>query len=381
MSDALKEIRQLPIKPRLRVIQKAEDSESNTAQDCARCPHMHKCWNMQKTPSDSVLTVNLLVCRLKLGIKPNRSAKLLLRMLRPKVIKTAQWILRSVHPFTVDLDEVIADLEAVCIETLLEKYELGGNAWPLRYLFGKPNGGVRVWAMKYANKVRREGYTHYQYGSFTDEDGNDLEWKLKAANARITAGRVMASYPGSRPLGSGAPAEAEPDPERDEQHSQAIATVEDGISLSLSEYRVMRFCLTHAHTFENPRSPITGLHGFLAAHTGVVRQNISRYYRNASYKLVEFAGLTEQTLRARNIDASVVDKARRKRWMYGVSLPEDRLTAEEIHGLLQAVKNAEDATLADICWAYGINDRSYYNLREKYEDATLEAIKDERDES
>ena len=53
---------------RLKVI-----DQTHTAQDCARCPQLDKCWNLDAAPSEAALIINLLVCRLKRGIKVNVS--------------------------------------------------------------------------------------------------------------------------------------------------------------------------------------------------------------------------------------------------------------------------------------------------------------------
>lgn len=356
-------------RPKLRVVQSPK-------QDCANCPQLRKCWNMTNNPSDAVLVINLLVCRLKLGIKVNQSTKLLLRLLRPKVVRTAQWIRATVEPLTVDLDDIIVELESTCIEYLLRDYDMGERAWPLHYLFGRPRGVIRGWAMKRANAIRREAHTHYQYGLAMVDTGHgamtqDFETNLTIANAKATKIYSIPDAPETPDYGARLDKRKET-----ERYEGMVDIIEDGVTLPLSEYRVMRFCMANAYTQDDPR-PVTGLHGFLADHTGVKRRAISKYYRYAGYQLVEAAGLTESTLVAKGIVANGVSIERRARWIHGLNDPQqDRLTPVEIHGLLQAVAAVDTtpATLSDICWAYGVSDRSYYRLRDKYGGLTLKQI-------
>lgn len=350
--------------------------QTRTAQDCAGCPQLNKCWDLSASPNESTLVINLLVCRIKRGIHVNRSTKLLLRLLRPKLVKIAQWVQGAVQPFHVDFEELILELESVCIERIIVDYDMAGRAWPLHYLFGHPSG-IRGWAMKYANNVRREAYTHYQYGASSDEPFEDvtmdLESRLTRANAIATGGRIKTLPQTCEAVDL----EEELDARHERQRlGTVLEAVDDGVSLTLAEYRVMQFCLANANTFDNARSLVTGLHGFLADHAGIQRKTISKYYRSAGYKLAHAADVTHSTLSARGVHAPRVNVERRTRWLHGLIDPQnDRLAPEEIYDLIQTVDSLDGATLADICWAYGVSDRTYYKLRSRYKGKTLAEIR------
>lgn len=332
-------------------------------QDCARCPQLRKCWDLRGSPSDAVLAINLLVCRLKLGLAPNKTTRLLLRLLRPKVLKMTGWIQRTIAPDHIDQDELIADMESATIEYLLCNYDMGEVAWPLHYLFGYPNGVMRGWAMNFTNKIRRHNKTHYSYGLDDDEGGDDLESRVAQLNRQLT--RI-----GTPMLLAGPMYDEQLDApvERAPMHA-ALRAVDDGVTLGLSEYRVLQFCLNNA----NPSGSVRGLHSWLAGHADVKRKTITKYYRLGGYRAIEAAGQTAAVLAARGVDLTGINARRRQRWLHGDPDPAERLTPAEIHGLLAAARQT-DLTLHDVCWAYGIGDKIYYKLRDRYEGMTIKEI-------
>lgn len=341
-----------------------------TKQDCASCSFRSKCWDSSQAPDDSTLAINLLVCRIKLGIKVNASAKLLLRLLRPKSVKLADWIRKTVYPIPADVQDLVAEIESVTIELILTKYDLGGRSWVLPYLYGKPKGGVYLWALKRANQLRREAATHISCDVDANFAGdlNDFENSITALNYTVTGQRIQSS-----PLpiiDHTTDIEDRIDASRAPDMIQAtIDRVDDGVTLSLQEYRTMRFCLNHAGTMSIGRpSPVSGLQGFLTEQSGYSRKAINRSFRTASYKLIEVAGATAALLKARGIEAEGVRSDRRRRWILGVLLDDDKLTDAEIHGLLNTATALEDSdvTLIDVCWAYGVTDKTYRKLRERY---------------
>lgn len=355
----------LPVtKPTLRVVE-----QPAPRQDCARCPQLRKCWNLGSNPSDSALAINLLVCRLKLGIDTNRTTKTLLRLLRPKVIKTAQWMHRTIGPSSPNIDELVGEIETAVVMYLLQHYEMGEVAWPLHYLFAYPSGVIRGWAMNFTNKVRRYSQIHQSYG-LADDPGYDLEAKVAMQNARVTSQKVQSTPMSATYIDDEAL-------DRRAEHSvidRGVAAADDGVTLSLSEFRVMRFCMTNADT-EHARSPVSGLHTWLANHTNVKRSTVTKYYRQGGYRVVEAVGKTDEVLAARGVRARRINKARRTRWLHGATTSTDRLTADEIHGLLTEAQR-ENVTLNDVCWAYGVSQRGYSKLRDRFGGMTAAQIEE-----
>jgi hypothetical protein len=318
------------------------------SQDCQNCPLKRKCWNTSKAPSDEVLVINLLVCRLKLGIKRDAATRLLLQMLEPKVLQTVKFIERNCS--VDDREGLKVEVQSTIVEYLLSEYKLGERAWPLHYLFSPKKGVMTGWALKYVEKQRM-----YARSMQLDTTDDDLEWSLRETNAQVTAGQVLTGPP--EPF-----LEPEPEPEPEPQLTpvaQALQLVEDGATLTTREYRVLRFCLTQTGRYRGA-SQDTNLHGWLAEAMSLDRSSgVSRVFRKAAAKLVEALGHTDRVLELET--SGLVDPEQRRRRVLG--LDGAALTESEGRAL---VSLADEVGAAVACQAFGVHDRTLYALRRRY---------------
>lgn len=224
---------------RLRVIPEPADP----AQDCSTCETSRNCWKAG-IKEEHIIT-NLLVCRIKRGIDVNRSAKLFLQMVRPKLKALAHAAVRGTN---IDVDVALADMESQTIEQVMRRYMMGEIGYPLHFLFGMPNGVMGHYASNYAKKTRNYEDVHIL------ENVNDEE--------------------------TAAP---EPEPDVNEVTQLAREVVDDGLTLSLSEYRVLKFCLSNA---SEAKRPVNGLHVYIARQMDIVRGRASRLAKDATEKMV-----------------------------------------------------------------------------------------------
>lgn len=226
---------------RLPVVQEAR-------QDCSSCRNRGNCW-APNIKEEHIMT-NLLVCRIKRGIEVNRSSKMLLTMLRPKLRTLARFALRGTN---ITMDVIMADLESATIEALMKNYVMGEIAYPLHYLFGHPNGVIRHYANNYGKKARKYQEAHYLVASALD---------LIDAQTSLT-------YNGEL--------------QGNDKATRAREVIEDGMTLSAVEYRVIKFCLDNA---TEAKRPLNGLHVHLARTMGVIRARVTKVYSDATKKVV-----------------------------------------------------------------------------------------------
>jgi len=222
------------------------------AQDCGGCANLPNCY-APGIKEEHIIT-NLLVCRIKRGIEVNRSAKLFLQMVRPILKKFAK---RAIAGTNIDIETALADLESQTIEYLQHYYVMGEIAYPLHYLFGQPNGVIRHFSNNYARKTRRYEETHVLSDTSEPEAGS--AWEAQ-----------------------------QPSPDEQEELETEVtraarAVIDDGMTLTLPEYRVLKFCLTNAM---EAKRPLNGLHVYLARNMGVVRARVTRIFADAGKKLV-----------------------------------------------------------------------------------------------
>ena len=345
--------------PSLRVLQVPlrPPSTKTERQDCSRCRNIMNCWSGR----ENEILLNMLVCRIQRDIERDRSLRLFLKMIRPKLIKTAlRMVNRGGSYGSLFTDDLVAEQESVITVVLLKHYVLGDIGHPLHYLFGKPNGAVYRWVLHRINSHCRYYSTNFLYGSTaeaTDDDSPhdtnysaDFERKLHRLNKAATGGRVQSAPPLAV---TAAPDTKTNDTPLSRSIDQAMRVVEDGVTLSLSEYRVIRFCLTHARDDGSIRI-LDGLHRFLAAQTGSSRQVATRLFASAERRIIDALGLTSKILRSRGVDVCLIPKYRRERiqrrrgWKPSLSVQEviDAIRFREAH---------QSARLSDVAWGYGIS--------------------------
>lgn len=171
-------------------------------------------------------------------------------MVHPKLKTLAQLATRGTN---IDIDTALADLESKTIEYLQHHYLMGEIAYPLHYLFGQPHGVMRHYANNYARSTKRFDEVHELYA-----EAGDIEEEEAAYNPT---------------------ADEEP---TTEATRIARAVINDGITLSLLEYRVLSFCMQNA---ADAKRPINGLHVYLARVLGIPRAKTTKIYSDAIEKV------------------------------------------------------------------------------------------------
>lgn len=247
------------------------------AQDCSTCQMMKRCWST----SARYVAINVLICRMHRNIDQSKATAQLLELLRPKIGKIVQGIMRNIGAVSPDPYEVESDVRAAIVEYLLVHYQMGELAFPLYFLFGGKSGVMYRWSLAYAAKVRRSWKDTYPIGNIGPNDDGELEARLARVNAAATDGAVSGWSPHQDP-------EHETHERLDGQGmvEQAMRIVQDGTTFSLAEYRVLAFCLRNAND-RGARRPIDGLHAFLADQMGVPRSRVTRLFREATETLTE----------------------------------------------------------------------------------------------
>lgn len=320
---------------------------------------MQRCWSTP--PNNRLRVINLLVCRLQLGINPSRTTKTLLGMLKPKIVNIMQFIQHTLGHEAPDRTTIISDIESAVIEYLLHHYVLGERGYPQHYLFG-PHGAMNGWKLNYVNAARKYSMLHYTLA----DDVTEFETNLLHLNSAATHGLIH-----SLPFGYDATTEEQTPTETPEPLQTALDVVNDGVTFPLTEYRVLAFCLKNANP-SMTKSPMYGLHAYFAGATGLHRTRVTYLFASASRRLLEATGRAGSTLDERGVKT---DATRRKAWASG-NPDKTSLTADEIHELLNTATK-DGLVLADVVWAYGISTSYYYHLRNKYGGATLEAIRND----
>jgi hypothetical protein len=233
---------------RLRVLTTTGDEPQ---QDCGTCRNQPNCW-ASSIKEEHVIT-NLLVCRIKRGIDVNRTTRLLLQMLRPKLKLFARHAIQGTR---IDLETALADMESFTIEQIQQHYIMGEIAYPLHWLFDFARGHVYFYAHNYAKKGRKYEETHSFQSNWATEHSETID---------------------------DAPLPLAEDEETTQSTRDARAIVDDGLTLTLPEYRVLKFCLTNAL---DAKRPLNGLHIHLARSMGLVRARVTKIYSDAHKKLL-----------------------------------------------------------------------------------------------
>lgn len=329
----------------LSVVQDFSRAEGG-AQDCSTCPNLTQCWTPKgkKPLAEDAVVTNLLVCRIQRNIDRNRSMKLLLEVLSPKIRKTARYVAKKTHS---DAADVAREVEGVVAESIL-KYKMGHAAPPVVWLFNTRYGSVRHWVLQTLERTRRERRLY----SYDMDVRLDFEERVKILNQLATNNRIR-SWSWSAAMASplSFPSEAN---DQSELHLRALETVEDGRTLTTVEYRILKFCLRHAHGAVRLTD---WLHQYLAEQMGISRKDVSRHYGLACRKLIDAVGLRELYFRARGVDI------RRRR-----EVP----TAEDVHAALRAL---DRVTVLDVAWMLGVTDTTVHAFKRRYGGKSVEEIR------
>ena len=265
-------------------------------QKCGACRYAAKCYSTKTSPRNVV--INILACRIRIGVERNESSKLLLAMIRPSLVKLVSDARSRVGGGFIDIDSLLLDLESRVIECLLSEdgYRIGETAYLTEYLFGHNprTGWVRKWILWGYSKDQRFYKKHTLYNRRDDGDDESSRDNI-AAKASGDRTYVWMSSPnntmsaaGSRSV-SDAVEDYELSKSEGDDNADAIhaikGIIDDGITLNTNEYRVISFCLAHANESNKARL-IDGTHTYLSTIMGVSRPRITRLYSVARKKLL-----------------------------------------------------------------------------------------------
>lgn len=252
-----------------------EPIRSKPTQNCGTCRYVSKCYSEKTSPRNVV--INILACRIKKGINPNKSTRLLLDMVRPNLIRLVNNARNRVGGGYINMDNMIMDLESRIIEALLDEengYVIGGPAYLTEYLFGTNprTGWVKKWILWDFSKQKRFLSKHTLSGtnpkSDTDDEVSDKDRKAIAESENINT--------------------FEHDHTDQDIIDSLMNIIDDGVTLNANEHRVISFCLTHANESNKTRL-IDGTHTYLSYIMGVSRPRITRLYAVARRKLLAAA--------------------------------------------------------------------------------------------
>jgi hypothetical protein len=266
-------------------------------QRCGQCRYGSKCFAPRASPRNVV--INILACRIRLGIDRNESSKLLLSMIKPQIIRLVAEARARVGGAYVDIDSLIIDLESRVIECLLSEdgYRIGESAYLTEYLFGHNprTGWVKKWILWGFSRDQRFYKKHTLYNQHDSEDNDESARDNIAARTNgnktcvwMSSEHNSMSSAGSRDV-SDAVEDYEISESNKEDNADAInaikSIIDDGVTLNMNEYRVISFCLSHANESNKARL-IDGTHTYLSAIMSVSRPRITRLYSVAKRKLL-----------------------------------------------------------------------------------------------
>lgn len=252
-------------------------------QNCTTCPHIQKCWATHTNGGNPISTqnviINILVCRLQLNINRDESARNLLTIFKPGMIKLLQYARQS-NSINMDMDVLLTDMQSTAIEYLLYDYKIGDRGRATPYLFDPQQGFLTKWVMWITGKQKRF-YAHHElfapkpdYSDSADDTYEDYASGSEQGNKASWDDLYNAQHAGST------------ESTMSGLMQDVLPIIEDGITLNSNEYRVIKFCM-HNGNESNASRHIDGLHIYLATLMGVSRPRITRLYKRAREKIIK----------------------------------------------------------------------------------------------
>lgn len=258
---------------------------NQSQQSCHICPQQSKCWPLMTNKGNPIsaqnVIINILICRLQLGIDRNRAAANLLQIFRPGMIKLISYARQSGSANGMDIDQLLYDMQSTAIEYLMNDYKIGDRGRATPYLFDPHQGFLTKW-IKWVTSKNRRFYAHHELYNPDHGDREESEYADYATEQASGQDGWTAIIEGS--------SNNYHDPYANENQafndlSEAVNDIiEDGYTLNSNEYRVIKFCLHNGNEINNTRH-IDGLHIYLAKLMGVSRPRITRLYKRAKDKL------------------------------------------------------------------------------------------------
>lgn len=253
-------------------------------QTCTTCPHQAKCWplttNTGKPVSTQNVVINILICRLQLGIDRDRAAANLLQLLRPGMIRLISHVRQQGNIPGIEPEQLLTDMQSTTIEYLLYDYKIGDRGRATPYLFDPHQGFLTKWVKWIVGKNRRF-YSHHEL--LSPSDSGDPDGSVESEYASSSSGGAD----GWDSIMEGSSAKYNPYYQDDgtSEMSRAISDIiEDGVTLNSNEYRVIKYCMVNANESNSTRH-IDGLHIKLSRLMKVSRPRITRLYKRAKDKI------------------------------------------------------------------------------------------------
>lgn len=254
--------------------------KAKPVQTCTTCAHIEKCWATHTNAGNPISTqnviINILVCRLQLGIDRDAAAKNLINIFKPGMIKLLQYA-RQHNNINMDMDMLLTDMQSYAIQYLLCDYKIGDRGRATPYLFDPHQGFLTKWVMWVTGKQKKFYYHHELHApsSGTDEEGVMTgEYEDSDTHSNVSWDDIYrASHQSLK---------------QNEESSimeDVMPIIEDGITLNSNEYRVIKYCLANGNE-ANASRHIDGLHISMAKLMGVSRPRITRLYKRAREKLL-----------------------------------------------------------------------------------------------
>jgi hypothetical protein len=269
-------------------------------QTCSTCPHAKKCWGLRtnsgKPISAQNITINILICRLQLGIQRDMAAKNLIQLYRPGMLRLLSHAKQQGNIVDMEVNTILQDMQSTMIEYLAYDYKIGDRGRATPYLFDPQQGFLTKW-IKWTVGKNRRFYMHHELFSPNDDENDSDDGTSEPEYAQhATQGRTQDSW--SAVMDGGGSLRYDPyTQDNDISHlsKQVTEIIEDGITLNSNEYRVMQFCLSNGNESNNTRL-IDGLHIILSKLMGVSRPRITRLYARAKSKLIAKYAQTQEEI-------------------------------------------------------------------------------------
>jgi hypothetical protein len=249
--------------------------------------HQSKCWpqttNTGKPVSTNNIYINILICRLQLGIKRDKAAQNLISVFRPGMIRLLSHVKQSGNLGNLDMDQLLSDMQATMIEYLLYDYKIGDRGRATPYLFDPYQGFLTKWVKWIVGKHRKFYAHHDLYGNTSGDEtnGDDESYSDNEIGTTSDGNSWSSIFEQSTTVAD--------DTVDKTLMNEIYAIIDDGVTLNSNEYRVMTFCMYNANESNNTRH-IDGLHITLASLMGVSRPRITRLYKRSRDKLLKRHG-------------------------------------------------------------------------------------------
>ena len=154
-------------------------------QKCSSCPSQQKCWAINTNKGNPISTqnvlINVLICRLQLGIDRDKAATNLIQLYRPGMIRLLTHAKQSGNIVGTDMDQLLQDMQSTMIEYLLYDYKIGDRGRATPYLFDPHQGFLTKWVKWIVGKNRRFYMNHELYSPLDEHSGSGDDTQSESA--------------------------------------------------------------------------------------------------------------------------------------------------------------------------------------------------------